>query len=162
MNKRLLAFLGVAALVVTLGAGCGKGGESGGGGGFFSSVRDAFDRSVSLRCDYTDGSGQTTSNYIKNKMIYTETGGVGDVPKVYGLFRTDGIYLWDEKSGSGIVMNTAKLKDSPMDMDGNKIESVDDLITVLEAQKDKCHAESVPDSYFEVPKNVNFQKLGFE
>ncbi len=174
MNKKLFAVLAVVALIVTLGAGCGGKKEqenqnqgnpsennSAGGnedGGIFSSIRDAFDRSVSLRCEYVDEDGATSINYIKNKMIRTEAAETKEgVAKVYGLFRDDKAYIWDDKSGNGMILSLDKMQNDPADMDGTEVRSAEDIIKVLEEKKDKCRAESVPDSYFEVPGNIKFQ-----
>lgn len=174
MNKKLFAVLAAVALVVTLGAGCGgkkeqenqnqgnasENNSAGGneGKGIFSSIRDAFDRSVSLRCEYVDEDGATSINYIKNKMIRTEAAGTKPgAMKVYGLFRDDKAYIWDETSGTGMILSMDKMSDNPMKMGEAEVKGTDDIVAVLEAKKDKCRAESVPDSYFEVPGNIKFQ-----
>jgi hypothetical protein len=174
MNKKLFAVLAAAALVVTLGAGCGgkkepenqnqgntsanTPGDENKSGGIFSSIKDAFDRSVSLRCEYVDENGEVSINYIKNKMIRTEAAETKEgATKVYALFRDDKMYAWDDKSGNGMVLNIAGMKEDPATVGNAEVRSTDDIISVLEGKKDKCWAESVPDSYFEVPGNIKFQ-----
>lgn len=172
--KKLLAVFGVMALVVTLGAGCFGGGNEeqpqqqggeqqeqqpagGEGGGFFSSIRDAFNRSMSLRCEYTDEQGNASVNYIKDKMIRSES--VQNGSKFYGIFRDGKMYLWQDGTTSGLIFDTTKLQGEEGGAAG--AQSEDDIINTLEGVKDKCRAESVPDSYFEAPKNVDFQPFSF-
>jgi hypothetical protein len=127
--------------------------------GVFSSIRDAFDRSLTLRCEYIDEDGQKSINYIKNKMIRTESADTSG-QQVYGLFRDDKLYLWGPGSNQGMVFELDALKESnDVEMGGETIHGTDDIINELEQRKDKCSTQSVPDSLFEVPQDVNFTNL---
>jgi len=130
-----------------------------GGKSVFSSIRDAFDRSMTLRCEYIDEDGQKSINYIKNKMIRTDSPDPSG-KQVYALFRDEKLYMWGPDSNQGMVFELADLKESnDVQMGGSTIHGTDDIISELEQRKDKCSTQSVPDSMFEVPSNVNFMDL---
>lgn len=158
MKFSMVVFLLVGAFVL-FGAGCGGEKTSGGGGGeAFSSIRDAFDRSISLRCEYVDENGQNSINYIKNKMIRVESAETtpGAV-SIIALLRDDKFYLWDEQSNNGVVFSLARMEEDPMELGGVQVHNIGEIINVLEGKKDKCRVESVPDSYFEVPGSVKIE-----
>jgi outer membrane lipoprotein-sorting protein len=124
--------------------------------GIFSSIKDAFNRSLTLRCEFTDESGQKSVNYIKNKMIRTET--LQDGKQIYGLFRDNKMYLWGPDSKQGMVFNLD-------DMNGqgqpgvDNVQTTDDIISGLEQFKDKCRVDNVADTLFAVPSDVTFSNL---
>lgn len=125
----------------------------------FSSIRDAFNRSLALRCEYTDEDGQKSVNYIKNKMIRTETVST-EGEQVYALFRDDKLYMWGPGSNQGMVFELAALQESnDVKMGGTTIHGTDDIINELENKKDQCQVQTLADSLFTVPQNVNFSNL---
>lgn len=124
--------------------------------GIFSSIKDAFNRSLTLRCEFTDESGNKSVNYIKNKMIRTET--MQDGKQMYGLFRDNKMYLWGPDSNQGMVFNLDEMNDDSQA--GNEdVQTTDDIINELEQFKDKCRVDNAADSLFAVPGNVNFSNL---
>lgn len=170
--KKLIPVFFLLAAVVLVGSWCGQKpaeeptgesqetqGTEEENGGIFSSIRDAFDRSMSLRCEYVDEEGNASVNYIKNKMVRTEAVDAEQGLKIYGLFRDEKMYFWTEGSSEGMIFDLSGMGEEPGEMGGTEVRSVDDIITELEAKKDMCRTESVPDSYFELPAGVNFQSL---
>ena len=161
--KRILFVLSLVLLL----SGCGQQAQnqqtdqtqSQGGKSVFSSIRDAFDRSLTLRCEYTDEDGQKSINYIKNKMIRTESADTSG-KQVYGLLRDNKLYTWGSDSDQGMIFDLAALQESnDVEMGGEAIHGTDDIINELEQRKDKCSMQTVPDSLFEVPQDVNFTNL---
>jgi hypothetical protein len=147
--KKVLICLFVLALL----AGCGGGQTA--KKDVFTSIKDAISKQIALRCEYTDENGNTSINYIKGNMIRVD-GKVGEQASS-ALMRDDKIYVWTADSKEGFVMDMKGLQNSSdIKMGGEKIQTTEDIINKLEAEKTKCHAEAVPDSMFVVPSEINF------
>jgi hypothetical protein len=124
--------------------------------GIFSSIKDAFNRSLTLRCEFTDESGNKSVNYIKNKMIRTET--IQDGKQMYGLFRDNKMYLWGTDSNQGMIFNLDEMNANAQP--GNEqVQTADEIINGLEQFKDKCRVDNVADTLFAVPSDVTFSNL---
>ncbi len=124
--------------------------------GVWESIKDAMTKSISLRCEYTDVDGTTSINYIKGKMIRTESAiEKGGSVKAYGIFKDDKVYIWTDNSKDGFVFDMSKLGDDAK-MGETDIKSTDDIISELEKNKQNCRTETVPDSFFDLPKDVTF------
>lgn len=124
--------------------------------GAWESIKDAMSKSISLRCEYTDEDGAQSINYIKGKMIRTESSNVkeGEI-KAYGIFKGEKAYIWTDNSKQGIIFDLTTFDDDTT-MGETKIESVDDIISELEKNKQNCRNESIPDSYFDIPGDITF------
>jgi PBP1b-binding outer membrane lipoprotein LpoB len=122
----------------------------------FTSIRDAVTRQLTLKCEYADEDGQVTTTYIKGQMVRMVGAGTDKV-KVEGLMREGKFYLWNNENKQGMVLEMAKLTESGSAKMGEKqINSIDDVIGVLEEKKDKCSVTSEGASMFEVPADVKF------
>ncbi|MBI5654642.1 hypothetical protein HZC53_03255 [Candidatus Uhrbacteria bacterium] len=175
MNMRTYlvpATLAMSALML-FGAGCGKSNQAQTAAGqpeekkgIFSSIKDAFNNSITLRCDYLDEAGNTTVTYIKNKKIFLEedlkTGGETglEVQKVKGIITDDKMYMWSDASDKGLIIDLKQPKDGNAPKMGDKeIHSTDDVISKLEEKKERCKPATIEDSKFELPTNVQFLGL---
>lgn len=166
MNKTIFSVVLSLTALISLGAGCGKQTaqnqptQTQEKQSIFSSIKDAFDRSIALRCDYIDEDGEKTVTYIKNKRIYLEseptTSTDGQTSVFRGLIKDDKMYIWGDTSDKGIVFDFKTIKDEPPKMGGKEIKSTQDVIDKLEEKKDKCRAESVSDDKFELPTKIQF------
>jgi len=127
----------------------------------FTSIRDAFDRSLSLRCEYTDEDGATSINYIKNKMIRTEskTSTGEEMIDVVGLIRDEKIYIWGKEDAEGLMMDLSKITGDGLEMGDTRVKTIDDIISELEKNKNNCRVENIPNTNFDVPANINFRDL---
>ncbi|MFA5185428.1 MAG: hypothetical protein WC551_02985 [Patescibacteria group bacterium] len=173
MNKHLIpATLAISAMVL-FGAGCGKTDTQQAGAkqaeekkGIFSSIKDAFNKSIALRCDYVDENGNSTITYIKNKKIFLEEDMKADdaqgikVQKVKGIIKDDKMYIWSDASDKGITIDFKNPKDGNKPKMGDKeIGSTDDVISKLEEKKERCKTDTIDDSKFELPTTVQFMSL---
>lgn len=171
-NITLPAVIAISALVL-FGAGCGKTETQQTGAkqaeekkGIFSSIKDAFNKSIALRCDYIDENGNNTITYIKDKKIFleedlkTDEADGGKVQTVKGIIKDDKMYIWSDASDKGITIDFKNPKDGNKPKMGDKeIGSTEDVISKLEEKKERCKADTVDDSKFELPKNVQFMSL---
>ena len=66
-------------------------------------------------------------------------------------------YLWGSEEQTGIVMNMEGFKD--VKMGEREINSIDDVISVLEEKKNNCKLSPESASMMEVPKDVVFEDV---
>lgn len=159
--------------LMLFGAGCGKSdqqqptaGQPEEKKGIFSSIKDAFNKSITLRCDYLDEAGNNTVTYIKNKKIFLEEdlktsdqGGV-KIQTVKGLIMDDKMYMWSDASDKGLIIDLKQPKDGNAPKMGDKeIRSTDDVISKLEEKKERCKPATIEDSKFELPSTVQFLNM---
>ena len=121
----------------------------------FTSIRDAVTRQLTLKCEYTDEDGQTTTTYIKGQMVRMVGAGSGTT-KIEGLMKDNKFYLWSSENKQGMVLEIAKLTEGGAKMGEKEIKSIDDVIGVLEEKKDKCKVTSEGAGLFEVPADIKF------
>jgi hypothetical protein len=166
MNKRTSTLVLTFAILIAFGAGCGKQNQQGAAEekkGVFASIKDAFDRSIALRCDYSDENGQKTVTYIKNHRIYLEsepqTAQDGKTQIIRGIVKDDKMYIWGDENAKGLIFDFKAVKDQAPKMGDKEIHSTQDIIDKLEEKKDKCRAESIGDDKFELPAKIEFLTL---
>jgi len=147
--KKLL----VLCLALTLLVGCGEGNQTA-KKDVFTSIRDAITKNIALRCEYTDESGNTSINYIKGNMIRVDNEVEGKT--MHALMKDEKIYIWSDDSKDGFLMDMSNMETSDdFKMGEDVIHDSEDIIAKLESQN-RCMAEGISDSYFEVPRDINF------
>lgn len=170
MRKSILPAIALTSLVL-FGAGCGKSADNKQGiaSGIITSIKDAFNHSQTLRCDYQDENGNSTIAYIKDKKIFMEedvkspdqTSQNGQkIDTVKGLISDDKMYMWSDSSDKGLIVDFKKPSEGNIPKMGDKeIHSTDDVIGKLEEKKDRCKTATVDDSQFEMPKDIQFMNF---
>ncbi|MDQ7814749.1 MAG: hypothetical protein RDU25_03030 [Patescibacteria group bacterium] len=131
--------------------------------GLFQSIKDAFDRSVAIRCEYTNEDGEKITTYIKNKKIYLETQPKLDkngeeAPLVKGIATNDTMYVWTVGNKQGLSIDLREATE-PATIAGTEVRSTEDIIDQLEKKKESCKPDSIPDSKFDLPSDVEFKSL---
>jgi len=131
--------------------------------GVFQSIKDAFDRSVAIRCDYTDEDGEKVTTYIKNKKIYLESQPKPDedgtvTPLVHGITMDDKMYIWTAESNEGLIFDLNDAEE-PAKMGDTEVRSTEDIINKLEEKKENCRPETIPDSKFDLPAGMEFKSF---
>ncbi len=122
----------------------------------FTSIQDAVNKQLILKCNYTDDTGSQITTYIKGSLVYLR--GSGDQASVSGLMQEHKYYIWAEGNNKGIVFDLDKMMaDGTAKMGDTVIKSENDIIAKLEEQKQKCQLSPESGSLFDLPKNVDFQ-----
>jgi len=139
--------------------------------GIFGSVKDALSKSLSLKCVYKDESGTETTTYIKNgsvRIMMTNANENQEYNNI--LMKEKKMYMWSDKSKTGFVYETIDPKDmtpyptfkvekglEPEKAPGNQQQ--DSIIAEIEKYKNACKTESISDSLFELPNDVEFEDM---
>lgn len=117
----------------------------------FTSVKDAVNKQIAIKCEYTDN-GHTTTTYIKGQTIRL----VGNQQSagIEGLIKNGQFYLWNTKDKKGMTLDLTKIQGAKM---GNtNIKSVDDIVTELDNKKENCTVSTDNNSIFDLPSDINF------
>ena len=120
----------------------------------FSSIRDAMNKSLSLKCEYADRNGKQTA-LIKGQAI-----------RVNGIFDENGpggvIYkenkMWSWSGNEGITIDLSQKQLSENNQNQTQM-TEEDMVAQLEEQKQNCQIAIIEDSMFAPPKEVNFQDM---
>lgn len=122
----------------------------------FTTIQDAVNKQLILKCNYTDDTGSEITTYIKGSLVFLK--GSGDQASVSGLMQDHKYYIWATGNNKGIVFDLDKMMaDGTAKMGDTVIKSEDDIIAKLEEQKQKCQLSPESASLFELPKDVDFQ-----
>jgi len=118
----------------------------------FTSVKDALTKKMTLVCEFSDDKGTFTKSYIKNGAIRVtspeSSSGSGDF-----ILKDNKMYMWDTKTKEGFIYSV------PEGDQSTQISQGDEYLNMVNTYKDSCKVDSVMDSYFEVPTDVNFQDM---
>lgn len=123
----------------------------------FDSVKDAISKWLSLKCVYTDTDESKTTIYIKNDSILLKWDNDQQEWNVTGIIKWDTMFMWN-----GTVWMKLNLSTSPKDsikVGKQSIKSQDDLLDVLNTQKDNCKQEDIDSTKFDLPEWIEFKDL---
>ncbi|HNP89002.1 MAG: hypothetical protein BWY24_00173 [Microgenomates group bacterium ADurb.Bin219] len=120
--------------------------------GVFESIRDAMNKSLSLKCDYSVGENKSVV-FIKGKMLRSETESQGN--KNYAVLKDNKLWTWSDKEKSGLIID---LTDSQNTGAGNQ-NTGDQIIEDVEKYRERCQQTVVADSLFNPPADITFQDL---
>jgi len=134
----------------------------------FTSIKDALSRALSLKCEYPDDKGNTVTVYIKGgsvRMMGYATGPAG--AQGQALMKDNKMYTWDDKTKKGTVMafnkeemqQAAESMKKEMSPQPTKANQQEDFLAAIEKYKKYCKTETVSDSLFTVPSDVQFVDL---
>lgn len=132
-------------------------------GGLFSSIKDAMQKGVALKCEYTDEEGQSSIAYIKGDKVKSIISNPSDKsgPNNF-LMLNNSMYMWSTSTNQGFVIKVdeqaiEKSKQQTQGLDNADKATNTDIVGTLETYKDRCKPATVADSEFEKPSNVTFQ-----
>lgn len=128
----------------------------------FTSIKDAVDRSIALKCEYTDESGEKTIASIKGKQIRMDSVVEGTDGKFHGIIRDNKMWIWADKQPEGMMLDFAKVTDDSLKMGDKVIRSQDDIVAKLEEKKDTCKTATIADSDFDLPTSIKFTDVQAE
>lgn len=126
----------------------------------FTSIQDALNRSISLKCTYTSGDIQTVA-YIKNGEIRSDVTSSKN-PQANGSVimqvKNKKMYYWN--GTQGFVMTIPDVTVTPTGMQATQAGSNgQNTMSDLEKYKQDCQPADVADSLFVVPTNVTFKDM---
>lgn len=107
-------------------------------------VEAAFAGQMSIRCSFDEDRTGDSIAFIKDGHVRAET--VTEYSQENMIYRDDVFYLWEEGQNQGIIMSTT----------GGSEEDFVDIRELLHAQEVTCRQESLVDSLFDPPPDVDF------
>jgi len=123
----------------------------------FTSIADAVQKQMVLKCEYVDEDGKTTTTYIKGRTVRM-VGQGDDNKKIDGLMKDGKFYLWSGENKQGMVLDISKMEGASMGK--TPVNNVDDVIGVLESQKDKCRVSPESSGLLDLPTDIIFTDTG--
>jgi len=123
----------------------------------FTSISDAINKQLVLKCEYVDTDGEKTITYIKGRTVRLK--GTGEQETIEGLIKGDAFYLWDSVKKEGMEINLLKMaEDGSVSMGEKTIKSVDDVVSILQEKKDSCVLSPESAGLLDLPTDVKFTK----
>lgn len=121
-----------------------------------TTIKDAVAKQLVVKCNYTDKDGETTTTYIKGSVVRLV--GSGEQANVSGLMKDEKFYLWDVNKKQGMVIDLAKMAaGGNLKIDEQPIKNIDDVVAVLEKNKDKCSLSPESADLMKLPEGINFE-----
>lgn len=124
----------------------------------FSSIQDALNRSLSLKCDYMYKDIHTVA-HIKNGQIRSDIMSATD-PSVAGSviikINEKKIFYWNAQ-GMGFMMDMPDVHVTPTGPAQGASSPAQNTISSLEQYKQNCKEAQVADSLFLLPTNITFK-----
>ncbi len=163
-NKKLLIIIGIIALLLLVSGvmyskskvyKAPESSESTETKGMFTSVKEALSKKMTLACEFSDDKGVVTKSYIKNGAIRVTTGDMADQSSEF-IMKDDKMYMWNTKTKEGFVYDTP---DANSDITNSQVNQSDAYLNMIDQYKDSCKVTTVSDSYFTLPKDVEFKDM---
>lgn len=159
-NKMFLIIGAVAVVVVLLlGAFMLRGGSSSVPGMAQNPqdlIASAMTGTGSVKCEYTGEDGAVVTAYIKNGQVRTDITGGPDGGGSF-LMKDKTTWTWSDSTKEGVMFVLPEITPVAGQATGEMQTASDEVAADLEQYKDSCKSETVSDSVFEVPTDVNFQ-----
>lgn len=125
-----------------------------------TNIKDAVTKNLVLKCEYTDEDGAKTTTYIQGSSVRM-IGADEETQNINGLIKDKKFYVWELGGKEGMVMDMTKIEESnPLKMGDTPVKNEEDIIAVLEEQKNNCSISPVDASMLELPKDVEFKEFG--
>ena len=124
---------------------------------FFTSVKDALDKNISLFCEFKDESGKVTKSYIKNGTVRVSSTTDDQAGEI--IIQKEKMYIWDEKTKAGFIYEIKKEDQTEVGVTGTQTVQSQSYLNMIEQYKDSCKVAVLEDSMFTPPTNINFQDM---
>jgi len=125
----------------------------------FSSVSNAMDKLLSLKCPYIDSYGKKVVAFVKERKILINSNDPDDNKNKdsHILFKYNQAWIWNISAANGVTINLDTLPiDKSFKMGKTVIRSTADVINVLEEKKNNCEVADLSNDMFEPPQNIKF------
>lgn len=152
----LLLLVGVG-ISMMMGKNTSKDGSVSTGSNAFTSIKDAFSKSLSLECEFTDETGTKSKVFIKNGAMRGDFEGGEAMEAGSMIFKEKKMYFWNGKEGSMMTIPDAVEGDTTT-TDTQSL-NPDNFFKEVEQYKDSCKPAVVSDSLFTAPADVTFTDL---
>ncbi|NMC35472.1 lipoprotein [Candidatus Beckwithbacteria bacterium] len=121
----------------------------------FKTLKQALDQGYGLECVYADESGTKIKAFIQGTSV--KTMGMEPEDQAYKMLaKGQNMWTWDENKQVGSLTNLSNLnKDNDITMNGKSIRSSEDVIAVIEANRQSCATKTFSTAEFKVPANIN-------
>lgn len=119
---------------------------------------DAFGGSGSIKCEFEEETSTGTA-YIKNGMVRIDGVGTNGQQSGSVIFKDNIVYAWEEGSTQGYMLDTSQLEKPEDGASQLGFTSAEDIRSEIEKNKPNCSKESIDDSIFDPPVDVDFQSF---
>lgn len=129
--------------------------------GVFDSIKDALTKDLTLQCEFSDENSSFKS-YIKNGAVRVTTNSTNEGQVGEMIMKDSKMYIWDTKTKEGFVYDVPKNEDGKsgeVGMTGQEVVSSESYLDLIDKYKDSCKVATLEDSFFETPKDINFQDM---
>lgn len=125
----------------------------------FLNIKDALNKKISLVCEFEED-GYQVKSYIKNGAVrVSSTYSDSDNQPGEMIMVGNKMYIWDIKTKEGFVYT---VEDTEVDVDVStqpSSQGSQNYLEMINQYKDLCKVATVSDSYFDIPKDVEFQDM---
>lgn len=121
----------------------------------YSTIQEAIDKFIPLECVINDKHDQSTTIDLKgNQFLITQN---FDNIINRAVLKDNHIWIWNESDNLGLRINLDKLHPNlNFTIKDQNIRSAKDLIIVLESNQKLCHPQSISDTSFIPPTQIQF------
>lgn len=142
-----------------------------GKGNVFNSIKDAMSKSLSLKCVYKDEKGVETTTYIKGGAVRVMMVNAGNAEQPDNIIIKDKkMHMWNDSNKTGFVFSvpdsnevtpypTLKEDNTMYSPEKSASQDQQSVLAQIEKYKDACKVETIADSMFVVPTDVQFQDM---
>ncbi len=164
MNKNILILIGGIVVVAAVGGFLflrGNNSSTGSPNNPVENLQASLTGSGSMKCEYTDETGQQVVTYIKDGKIRSDySGGEGNGSVIV---QKEGMWSWENETKQGMYMafsDVDEIADSQdADFDNSSVENKKEIEEQVEKYKDSCKNERISDDLFNPPTDVTFQNM---
>ena len=123
----------------------------------FTTLKEAYDKAIPLKCSYTNPDGQSATVIFKaNQFLISQTSKQGFLTTA--IIRNNLMWIYNDASTDGVVISFDHLpKDVGLFIKNKHILSPLDIISALETEKQTCLPIEISETDFSPPKDINFR-----
>lgn len=121
----------------------------------FKTIKNALSKAYDVECIYIDEKGEQMTARIRDNSI--RIFGTEEINKDYqSLIKGQTMWMWDKAKKIGSITDLSKIDENNKTMLKDKlIRSADDIIQIVEKNRQSCLTKTFSDSEFEVPSDIN-------
>jgi len=125
--------------------------------GVFGSIREALEKSISLKCQYQLESGDKMTVYLKGKDLIRAEVLTRQNQETITIMKDDRMWFWLPATKKGMVVSLAGLQQQGLA--NQQVPNKEKIIEEAEKYKADCQPTTIANSLFEIPKELEFENL---